>query len=113
FMFGGQIGEGTLFKNGKAAGFYNSLAGSYGLQAGVQVYGYALFFMDDESLSYLGKSDGWEIGMGPSIVVVDKGAGKNVNTTTLQKGVYAYIFDQKGLMGGLGLQGAKISKISK
>src|SRR5262249_46365184 len=54
FMFGGQIGEGTVLKNGKASGFYNSVAASYGLQAGIQVYGYALFFMDDESLSYLG-----------------------------------------------------------
>ena len=73
FMFGGQMGDGVLMKNGRAVGYYNSLAASYGLQAGVQVFGYALFFMNDAALSYLDKSDGWEIGVGPSIVVVDAG----------------------------------------
>ena len=35
FMFGGQIGEGVLFRGGKAAGYYNTVAGSYGFQAGI------------------------------------------------------------------------------
>ena len=113
FMFGGQIGDGVLMKNGRVAGYYNSLAASYGLQAGLQVFGYALFFMNDKSLSYLDKSDGWELGVGPSIVVVDKGMGKSMTSTTITQDVYAFIFDQKGLMGGLGIQGSKITKISK
>ena len=113
FMFGGQMGDGTLFKRGKAVGFYNTIAASYGFQAGVQVYGYALFFMDEESMGYLDKVDGWEIGVGPSVVIVDEGMGRNLNTTTIQKGVYAYIFSQKGLMAGAGIQGSKITKISK
>ena len=75
FMFGGQIGDGVLMKGGQPVGYYNSLAGSYGLQAGIQVFGYALFFMNDGALAYLDKSDGWEIGVGPSIVVVDAGVG--------------------------------------
>jgi lipid-binding SYLF domain-containing protein len=82
------------------------------LQAGAQAFGYALFFMDDASLQYLERSDGWELGTGPSLVVMDEGFGKNFSTTTLHKGVYAFIFDQKGLMGGLGIQGSKITKIN-
>jgi lipid-binding SYLF domain-containing protein len=113
FMIGGQIGEGVLEKNGKPAGYYNSVAASYGLQAGVQRFGYALFFMNDKALKYLDSSGGWELGVGPSIVVVDKGAGKSMTSTTLTQDVYAFIFDQKGLMGGLGIQGSKITKISK
>ena len=112
FMFGGQVGDGVLLRNGAPVGYYNSLAGSYGLQAGVQVFGYALFFMNDSSLSYLDKSDGWEVGVGPSIVIVDKGKGKSLTSTTLTQDVYAFIFDQKGLMGGLGVQGSKITKLS-
>ena len=73
---------------------------------------YVLFFMDNDSLQYLNKSDGWELGTGPSLVVLDKGFGKNLSTTTLQKCVYAYIFDQKGLMGGVGIRGSKITKIT-
>ncbi len=113
FLFGGQIGEGVLLKNGRPVGYYNSVAASYGLQAGVQVFGYALFFMNDSALSYLDRSDGWELGVGPSIVVVDAGVGKSLTSTTITQDVYAFIFDQKGLMGGVGVQGSKITKISK
>ena len=113
FLFGGQIGEGVLLKNGKPAGFYNSVAASYGLQAGAQTFGYALFFMNNEALAYLDKSGGWEVGVGPSIVVVDEGVGKSMTSTTLTQDVYAFIFSQKGLMGGLGVQGSKITKITK
>jgi lipid-binding SYLF domain-containing protein len=113
FMFGGQIGDGVLQKGGRTVGYYNSLAASYGFQAGLQVFGYALFFMNDSALSYLDKSDGWEIGSGPSIVVVDKGVGKSLTSTTITQDVYAFIFDQKGLMGGIGIQGSKITKISR
>ena len=82
------------------------------MQAGVQSFSYALFFMDNASLKYLNRSEGWEIGVGPSIVVVDAGMAKSLTSTTLQNGVYAFIFDQKGLMAGLGLQGSKISRIN-
>ncbi|HSB06163.1 MAG TPA: twin-arginine translocation pathway signal protein, partial [Thermodesulfobacteriota bacterium] len=75
--------------------------------------GYALFFMTDSALNWIDKSDGWEIGVGPSIVVVDTGAAKSMTTTTLQSEIYAFFFDQKGLMGGLGLQGTKITRIEK
>jgi lipid-binding SYLF domain-containing protein len=113
FLFGGQIGEGVLLEQGRPVGHYNSIAASYGLQAGVQVFGYALFFMNDSALSYLAQSDGWELGVGPSIVVVDAGVGKSLTSTTITQDVYAFIFDQKGLMGGIGVQGSKITKISK
>jgi lipid-binding SYLF domain-containing protein len=113
FMFGGQIGEGVMLKGGKTAGYYNSVAASYGLQAGAQRFGYALFFMNDQALAYLDKSGGFEIGVGPSIVVVDEGIGKAMTSTTLTEDVYAFIFDQEGLMAGLGIQGSKITRISK
>jgi lipid-binding SYLF domain-containing protein len=113
FMFGGQIGDGVLMKGGRPAGYYNSVAASYGLQAGLQVFGYALFFMNDKALSYLDRSEGFEIGVGPSVVVVDQGVGRSLTSTTITQDVYAFIFDQKGLMAGLGIQGSKITKISK
>jgi len=112
FMFGGQIGDGVLLKNGKLAGYYNTVAASYGLQVGLQVYGYALFFMNDGALAYLDKSGGFEVGVGPSIVVVDAGMGKSLTSTTITQDVYAFIFNQQGLMAGLGIQGSKITKLS-
>ena len=99
FIIAGQFGDGALRKGGKTVAYYRSLALSYGFQAGIQAYGYVLFFMDDASLQYLDNTAGFELGTGPSLVVLDAGFGKNFSTTTLQKGVYAFIFDQKGLMG--------------
>jgi len=113
FIFGGQYGEGALIKNGNTAGYYNTLAASWGLQAGVQSFGYALFFMTDRDLAYLEGSLGWDIGAGPTVVIADAGMAKSSSTITLRKGVYAFIFSQRGLMAGLKLQGTKISKIKK
>ena len=111
FVFGGQGGDGAMIKQGKTVAYYRTLAASYGFQAGIQKFGYALFFMTDSGLSYLDKSGGWEIGSGPSLVIVDEGFAKSMTTTTLTQDVYAYIFDQKGLMAGIGIQGSKITRI--
>jgi len=113
FLVGGLFGEGVLWQGGKAVAYYNTVAASYGYQVGVQKYGYAMFLMNDAALQYLNKSDGWELGTGPSVVVVDKGAAGGLSTSTARSDVYAFIFDQKGLMAGLGLQGTKITKIEK
>jgi lipid-binding SYLF domain-containing protein len=113
FMFGGQYGEGSLRENGRTVGYYNTVAASYGFQAGGQEFGYAMFLMNDEALRYLKSSKGWEVGVGPTIVVIDKGAANSFTTTTAKDDVYAFIFDQKGLMGGLGVQGSKITKIKR
>lgn len=112
-MIGGQGGEGVLFVGGRPAGYYKIGAASFGLQAGGQSFSYALFLMNDKALTYLRKSDGWAIGSGPSVVVVDKGAAMSTTSTTLAKDVYAFPFGQKGLMAGLGLEGSKITRIKR
>ncbi len=113
FLFGAQYGEGALRGPGRRPGYYNTVAASYGLQAGVQVFGYALFFMSDSALRYLDESGGFELGTGPSIVVLDVGTARALTTTTAQNDVYAVFFDQRGLMAGAGLQGSKISRIDR
>jgi len=112
FLAGSQMGDGALLKEGKSTSYYRSVAVSFGLQAGLQAYDYVLMFMDDESLDYLNRSAGWELGIGPSIVVLNKGIAASATTTTLRKGIYAFISDQKGVMAGIGLQGTKIIKIN-
>jgi lipid-binding SYLF domain-containing protein len=113
FVVGGQLGAGALWKRDKAVGYYNSVAASYGLQAGIQSFGYALFFMNDAALKQLDATHGFEVGVGPSIVVVDQGAAKSMTTNTTTSDVYAFIFSQKGLMAGIGIQGSKITKVSR
>jgi len=113
FMFGGQIGEGALRKKGKTVAFYNSVAASYGFQAGVQSFSYALFFMNDAALNQLDATRGFEIGVGPSIVLLDQGLARTLTSNTLTSDVYALVFGQKGLMAGAGIQGSKITRIEK
>jgi lipid-binding SYLF domain-containing protein len=110
-IFGGAYGEGELQKGGKVDSYYNSVTGSWGLQAGAQSYSYVVFLMSDKAVRYLRKSHGWEIGVGPTVVLVDEGKAKNLSSSTLKDDAYAFIFGQQGLMAGISLEGTKISRI--
>ena len=112
-VFGGSYGEGELLKGSKVDGYYNSVTGSWGLQAGAQSYGYVVFLMTEKAVQYVGNTQGWEIGVGPTVVVVDEGVAKNLSTSTLKDDAYAFVFDQQGLMAGISIEGTKISRIKR
>src|SRR2546423_12015867 len=80
FIFGAQGGEGTPFVHGRPSGRYRTVAGSYGLQAGVQTYGYALFFMKQQAADWINHIHGWETRTGPSLVLVDKRLARSLPT---------------------------------
>jgi len=111
-VFGGAYGEGELRKGGQTSGYYTSFTGSWGLQAGAQSYGYAVFLMNDNAIKFLEESDGWEIGVGPTVVVVNAGIAENLSSSTLQDDAYAFIFDQRGLMAGVSIEGTKVTKVA-
>lgn len=113
FVFGAAYGEGVLKLGGKVDSYYNSFTGSWGLQAGAQSYGYAVFLMSDKAVAYLHRSHGWEIGTGPTVVIVNEGVAKNFSSSTLRDDAYAFIFDQQGLMLGINIEGTKISRIRR
>ena len=110
-IFGGAYGEGELKQGSKVDGYYNSVTASWGFQAGAQSYSYVVFLMSNKALRYVHQSHGWEIGVGPTVVIVDEGVAKNLSTSTLKDDAYAFIFDQQGLMAGVSLEGTKISRI--
>jgi len=112
-VFGGGYGEGVLLKGGAVDGYYNSVTASWGFQAGAQTYGYAMFLMTDKALHYIHETHGWEVGVGPTVVIVDEGVAKNLSTTTLKDDAYAFIFGQQGLMAGVSIEGSKISPIRR
>jgi lipid-binding SYLF domain-containing protein len=112
-IFGGAYGEGQLQQGSKIDGYYNSVTGSWGFQAGAQSYGYVVFLMTKKAVRYVHNSHGWEIGVGPTVVIVDEGTAKNLSTSTLKNDAYAFIFDQQGLMAGVSLEGTKISRIKR
>ena len=109
--FGGAYGEGEMRQGGAVEGYYSTFTGSWGLQAGAQQYGYAVFLMNNDAVNYVKESEGWEIGVGPTVVLVNAGVAQNLSTTSLQEDAYAFIFDQKGLMAGISIEGTKINKL--
>ncbi len=112
-VFGGAYGEGELIKDGTVSGYYNSVTGSWGLQAGAQSYAYAVFLMTDKAMKYLNETHGWEIGVGPTVVLVDEGIAKNLSSSSLKDDAYAFIFSQQGLMAGVSIEGTKITPIKR
>jgi lipid-binding SYLF domain-containing protein len=118
FLVGVQYGNGALVRRKKGGGYYiaryyNLAAASYGLQAGVQSFGYVMALMTDAAVENVETGDGWELGVGPSIVVVDAGLARTLTTETAKSDVYAFTFGQKGLMAGMGLQGSKITRLNR
>ena len=112
-VFGGSYGEGVLSKNSRFVGYYNSVSASWGWQAGAESYGYVVFLMSNAAVKYLDQSKGWEIGVGPTVVVVNEGVAKNLSSSTLKDDAYAFIFNQQGLMASLSIEGTKISRIKR
>jgi lipid-binding SYLF domain-containing protein len=112
-IFGGSYGEGVLMKNATVVEYYNSVSASWGWQAGAESYAYVVFLMTDKAVRQLETTKGWEIGAGPSLVVVNEGIAKNLSTTTIKDDAYAFITDQQGLMASLSIAGTKITRIKR
>jgi lipid-binding SYLF domain-containing protein len=113
FLIGGEYGNGVLFRGGKVAGYYNTAGVSYGLQAGAQTFGYAMFFMNESAFQALNAKEGLQVGVGPSVVVMDQGMARSYTSETLTKDAYAFIYGQQGLMAGMGLEGTKITRLKR
>ncbi len=118
FLVGIQYGNGALVRRKKGGGYYiasyyNITSASYGLQVGVQTFGYVMALMTDAAVEHVETGSGWELGVGPSIVIVDAGVARSLTTETAKSDVYAFTFGQKGLMAGMGLQGSKITRLNR
>lgn len=114
---GAEYGEGALLVGGKTVAYYNIVAGSVGLQLGVQVKSQAILFMSQGELDKFrnsgGSKDGWKAGVDGSVALATLGAGGQIDTETARKPIIGFVFSNKGLMYNLTFEGAKISKIDK
>jgi lipid-binding SYLF domain-containing protein len=111
--FGGEFGEGALRINGKTVSYYNTLAGSFGLQLGAQAKTILLVFLDEAALRQFRKSEGWKVGVDGSVAVIAIGAGTSLDTSKLNQPIVGFVLDQKGLMYNLTLEGSKFTRINK
>ncbi|MBI1364576.1 MAG: hypothetical protein GC153_01290 [Alphaproteobacteria bacterium] len=110
---GGEYGEGALIVGGRTAGYYSTAAASIGFQLGAQARTEFIVFLEKGALDKFRASDGWEVGVDASVAVVVVGAGGEIDATSLNKPIVAFIFNNKGLMYNLSLEGSKISRIHR
>jgi len=113
FGWGGEYGEGAMRIGGKTVDYYNTMAGSFGLQIGAQAKTVMLVFLDEDALKRFRISEGWKAGVDGSVAVVAVGAGTSLDSTKLNAPIVGFILDQKGLMYNLTLEGSKFTKINK
>jgi lipid-binding SYLF domain-containing protein len=108
---GGEYGEGALRIRGKTVGYYNTVSASFGFQLGAQARSVIILFMTDDALARFRDTDGWKVGVDGSVAVVTIGIGGSIDTNRITSPVIGFIFDGKGLMYNLTLEGSKISRI--
>lgn len=111
FHIGGEYGQGALIIGDEIVDYYNIKSVSFGFQIGVQKRTVILAFMTDESLQKFRTSKGWDVGIDGSVSLINVGAGKDISTMNTKKPIVGIIFDIKGLMVNLTLEGSKISKL--
>jgi lipid-binding SYLF domain-containing protein len=110
---GGEYGQGALRIGGKTVAYYSTAAASIGFQLGAQARRQIIVFLDPDALAKFRASSGWEIGVDASVAVITLDAGGAIDTTQLNQPIVAFVFDGKGLMYNLSLEGSKISRIKQ
>jgi lipid-binding SYLF domain-containing protein len=113
FGIGGEYGEGALLVRGRNAGYYNIISGSIGFQFGAQARSVIIMFMTESALAGFQRSDGWKVGVDGSVAIIAIGAGGAIDTNSVRSPIVGFIFDQKGLMYNLTLEGSKITRIAR
>ena len=113
FIVGGEYGEGALRIKGKTVDYYSVAAGSLGFQIGAQAKTIILFFLKEDALKQFRASSGWKVGTDGSVALITIGAGETVDFTKLNDPIVAFVFDNKGLMFNISLEGAKFTRIER
>ncbi|MGI9435324.1 MAG: YSC84-related protein [Geminicoccaceae bacterium] len=109
---GGETGNGTLFINDEASGYFNKSGASFGFQAGAQKRSEVIMFMTDAAMQKLKNRAGLEFGVDASAAVLDAGAGGTLDTSNIDAEIVAFIFGQAGLMANASLEGSKVTEIN-
>ena len=98
FIVGGAGGKGALVENGKITGYYRIGSGSVGLQAGVENASQIYVFPDQKAMQPLKEGESyWKVGATEGVTVM----AANANATNVTGKTVAFIFDSKGLHGGV------------
>ena len=110
---GGEYGEGALLTRARTTDYYNIVSASIGFQLGAQQRSVILVFMTPEALAAFRRTQGWKAGVDASVAIITVGAGGSIDTSRISSPIVGFIFDQKGLMYNLTLEGSKITRIQR
>lgn len=110
-VFGGEYGEGVLRMGGKPVEYYSTAAASFGFQIGAQSKTLIMVFLESGALSQFRNSSGWKAGVDGSVAVVKWGVGGDINTMDIKDPIVGFVFNNKGLMYNLTIEGAKFTRI--
>jgi lipid-binding SYLF domain-containing protein len=109
--FGGEYGEGALLVRGQTVGYYNTISASVGFQLGAQARSVIIAFMTPEALGGFRRVKGWKVGVDGSVALITVGIGGSIDSSKIASPIVGFIFDGKGLMYNLTLEGSKITRI--
>ena len=111
FVVGGSYGKGVMRINGQTKHYYDVTSASFGWQIGAQKHSMVIAFLTDASLDNFIKSNGWEAGIDGTITLIDEGISKDITSLSYEKPIIAFIYGEKGLMGGISMEGNKFRRI--
>jgi len=109
---GGEHGDGALLKGSQTADYYSVTSASVGATLGAGQHSEIILFMTRDALTKFEGSHGFSFGVDAQVAVVSKGAGGAYDSETLKKPILGFIFDEKGLIGDVSLNGSKVNKIT-
>lgn len=113
FGIGGEYGEGALLTRERTVDYYNIVSASIGFQLGAQSRSVIIVFVTPEALAGFRRTQGWKAGVDASVAIITVGAGGSIDTNRIASPIVGFIFDAKGLMYNLTLEGSKISRIDR
>ena len=108
-----ETGEGVLRINDLSVDYYRLSSGSLGFQLGAQAKGVVVAFMTQDILNNFRNNPGWRVGVDGSITIIDQGLGKSIDTDNILDPIVAFVFDNRGLMYSLTMEGTIFNLISK
>jgi len=109
-VVGGASGEGELMRGRGIDGYYKLETQSFGIQVGAESYQYVVFLMTPSAVQNLERGSGWQLGRGPTLMLVNRDSPRNLATAPLRYDSYGFAFNQRGLIAGVGAEGTRISR---
>ena len=108
-----ETGEGVLKLSELSTDYFRISSGSFGFQVGAQAKAIVIAFMTEDILKNFQNNPGWKIGVDGTVTIIDQGMGQSIDTDNILDPIVAFIFDSRGLMYSLTLEGSVFNKLDK